>query len=183
MGRAVSTDGRAGGGTTPGHDATRGTRGPLPRSRLSLAAPLFALTLLLSACSVFSPAQTEYPYTPGDGVALDIGGVELENLVVVTPRRGATGVLVGQAVNETPHPVEVTVALTGGGPPATISLAPREADGITSNPANVELGPVPDIPGSMVELDFSTSAAGHSTVLVPVLPPGPDLDYYEGIGV
>lgn len=149
--------------------------------RLSSVVSLIALTVVLSGCAVFSPVQTSRPYVQADGVALDIDGVEFENLVVVAPSRGARGVLTGQAVNLTGRAVDVTVSLQGGTTPVTFTLAPFAGDGITRMPTNVDLGPVPVIPGALVRLTVSTSAAGDNEVEVPVLPPGPDLDYYGGI--
>lgn len=149
--------------------------------RLSWTAFLIALTVAFSGCAVFSPVQTSYPYVQADGVALNIEGIEFENLVVVAPSRGAPGVLTGQAVNLTAHEIDVTVVIEGGSQPATFTLAPLTGDGITATPSNVDLGPVPVIPGALVNLIVSTPAAGENNVSVPVLPPGSELDYYDGI--
>ena len=149
--------------------------------RLSSVVSLIALTVVLSGCAAFSPVQTSRPYVQADGVAMDIDGVEFENLVVVAPSRGARGVLTGQAVNLTGRAVDVTVSLQGGTTPATFTLEPFAGDGITRMPTNVDLGPVPVIPGALVRLTVSTSASGGHEMNVPVLPPGPDLDYYGGI--
>lgn len=75
----------------------------------------------------------------------------------------------------------MTISLPGGTAPATFTLAPLAGDGITRMPSNVDLGPVPVIPGALVRLTVSTSAGGDHEVNVPVLPPGPDLAYYDGI--
>ena len=136
---------------------------------------------LLSGCSWFSPDVTSYGGSLADGVSLTIEGVEFENLVVVAAERGAQGVLTGQAVNVTRRPIEVTVSVDRERTAARFTLAPLAADGISSMPSNVDLGPIPVIPGATVTLLVSTPQAGEHEVSVPVLPPGTDLDYYDGI--
>ncbi len=142
---------------------------------------MIAMVVALSGCSLFSPAATSFPQIQADGVPLTIEGVEFENLVVVAPARGARGVLTGQAVNVTGQPIEVAVSVDERGAPARFTLAPFAGDGISSMPTNVDLGPIPVIPGATVTLVVSTPEAGANEVSVPVLPPGTDLDYYDGI--
>lgn len=161
-----------------------------PRTRLGVRArtvcrtwllALIAMVVSLSGCSWFSPDATSFPRSQADGVPLTIEGVEFENLVVVAPARGARGVLTGQAVNVTGRPIEVAVSVDMGATPARFTLAPFVGDGISSMPTNVDLGPIPVIPGATVTLVVSTPEAGANEVSVPVLPPGPDLEYYDGI--
>ena len=137
--------------------------------------------VLLSGCSWLSPGAPSYGGTQAGGVSLTIEGVEFENLVVVAPERGARGVLTGQAVNLTGRVIEVTVSVDRQRAPARFTLAPFAADGISSMPSNVDLGPIPVIPGATVTLLVSTPQAGTHEVSVPVLPPDTDLDYYDGI--
>ena len=46
---------------------------------LAVAAAAFGL----SGCQVTNPIQTDQPYTPADGVAVDLSKVQIRNLVVV----------------------------------------------------------------------------------------------------
>ena len=137
----------------------------------------------MSGCSFLSPDINSFPGAQADGVPLTIQGVEFENLVVVAPERGARGVLAGQAVNVTERSIEVTVTVGGERrpTPARFTLAHSTGDGISSIPSNVDLGPIPVIPGATVTLLVSTPRAGVNKVSVPVLPPGTELDYYDGI--
>ncbi|MGB7819134.1 MAG: hypothetical protein WBL35_10440 [Ornithinibacter sp.] len=134
----------------------------------------------LNGCAIFSPVQTDEQYIQADGVPLTTTNIEFENLVIVAPARDAGGVLVGQAVNQTRQPIQVTFAVAGAAP-TTITIAPAAADAITAIPSNVDLGPIPEPPGAMVQLSVSTAASGTSLVLVPVLPPGPQGSEYEDI--
>ena len=153
----------------------------MPTLRWNWMVALLAMVVTLSGCSAFSPAVTSFPLIQADGVPLTIEGVQFENLVVVAPARGERGVLTGQAVNVTGRPIEVTVSVDSGTTPARFTVVPFAGDGIASMPTNVDLGPIPVIPGATVTLVVSTPEAGASEVSVPVLPPGSDLDYYDGI--
>ena len=142
---------------------------------------LLAVVATFSGCSWFSPAATSFPQIQADGVPLTVEEIEFENLVVVASARGARGVLTGQAANVTRLPIEVTVSTDRGTTPARFTLAPFAGDGISWMPTNVDLGPIPVIPGATVTLVVSTPGAGANEVSVPVLSPGTDLDYYDGI--
>lgn len=133
--------------------------------------------LLVSACGVFSPVQTDYPYIPGDGVALTMPGLDLRNLVVVTEGQGAPGTIVGQAVNEGADAVQVSFALEGGGE-TRVTVPAFSDDALSLDGSPVVLDAVPDAPGAMVELTVTTPEAGRNVVRVPVLPP---TRYYEGL--
>lgn len=138
------------------------------------------MCLVVSGCAIFSPVQTDEQYIQADGVPLTITNIEFENLVIVAPAKNAPGVLVGQAVNQTLKPIPVTFAVAGAAP-TTITIAPAAADAITAIPSNVDLGPIPEPPGAMVELSVTTATSGTNLVLVPVLPPRPEGSEYYGI--
>lgn len=145
-------------------------------SALRLAG-LAAATLTVSACGVFSPVQTDYPYIPADGVPLTIPGLDLRNLVIVSDEEGGPGTIVGQAVNEGRDPVEVSFSLEGSSP-TTTTVAPYSDDAISADGKAVTLETVPQRPGSMVQLVVTTQQAGQNVVQVPVLP---SERYYEGL--
>ncbi len=144
--------------------------------RLSAAA---AASLLVSACAVFSPVQTNEPYIPADGVPLTIPGLSLRNLAIVTATENGPGVVVGQVVNETGNAVDVTFGIQGG-PSATgsSSVAPYSGDTITDSTEQVQLPSVPAKPGAMVYLTVTTREAGQNVVQVPVLL---DNRFYTGL--
>ncbi|NHA66655.1 hypothetical protein [Phycicoccus flavus] len=131
---------------------------------------LAGATLVVSACGVFSPVQTDYPYIPADGVDLTMPGLDLRNLAVVTDAEGSAGVLVGQAVNEGAEAVEVTFALSGdaGGRGASTTV-PAYSGSSLSETTPVTLAAVPAAPGALVELSVTTAQAGRNVVEVPVL--------------
>ncbi|QKE82703.1 hypothetical protein [Arthrobacter sp. NEB 688] len=143
-------------------------------SALRLAG-LAAATLTVSACGVFSPVQTDYPYIPADGVDLTLPGLDLRNIAIVSAEEGAAGTLIGQAVNNAAEPVEISFSIEGG-QAATTSLPAYSGEGLAD--AKVRLEAVPVAPGAMVQLTVATREGGQNLVLVPVL--SPEL-YYEGL--
>jgi len=138
-----------------------------------------AASLLVSGCAVFSPVQTNEPYVPADGVPLEIPGLSLRNLAVVTATDAGSGVLVGQVVNETSEAVDVSFGIQGG-PTATgtTTVAAFSGDTISDDTEQVELPAVPAPPGAVVVLTVTTAEAGQNIVEVPVLL---DNRFYTGL--
>lgn len=143
------------------------TKRALSALRLPAAA---TAALLVSGCSVFSPVQTNEPYIPAEGVPLDIPGLSLRNLLVVTGTDSPTGVLVGQVVNETSSSVDVRFGIEGGqAATESTTVAAYSGDTISDSSEQVELPGVPAPPGAVVTLTVSTPEAGENVVVVPVL--------------
>lgn len=145
------------------------------------ATALAGAVLLASGCAVFSPVQTDYAYQPADGPGLDTGAVQLRNLVVVAAEEGASGVLVGQAVNDSAESVELTFAVAGATgsadqPPASRVVPASSGGAISTDGSQVVLAGVPQGPGGLVELTVGTPETGQNIVQVPVLAP---TGYYE----
>jgi hypothetical protein len=83
------------------HLSSRGSKGVVPlagvRGRRATAAVLLALGLLLATAACGTNAQTLRPYTPGEGINLDVGNpadarnvVHVRNLLIIskTPGQG-----------------------------------------------------------------------------------------------
>ena len=85
-------------------------RRPGRRSGRALAAVLVG-ALALSACQTQSPVQTDVPYQPADGVAVNLGAVQARDLVVVTGGKDAGRRPVGSLINTGGDPVTVTFSL------------------------------------------------------------------------
>lgn len=67
------------------------------RSRFGIAT-LLALGLLLTATACGMHVQTNHPYTPADGISLDVGTVHIRNLTIVS-RAAGEGYLAGSMVS------------------------------------------------------------------------------------
>jgi hypothetical protein len=153
-----------------------------------------------------SPIQTSVPYQPADGVAVDLGEVQVRDLVVIAGAKGEVGTLSGMVLNNGTEPVTVTFATgttsttstTGTGTTGTNTTGTSTTGtgtGDSSAQADVPAGtsirlsgvegatPVtlPDIataPGGIMRITVSTPTAGAPEVSVPVLLP---TGYYSAI--
>ena len=137
------------------------------------AVTLAGAVLALSGCQT-SPIQTDVPYQPADGVAVDLGDVQIRNLLIITASRGEVGTLSGLVVNKSKEAVTVTFATGPGATGLARALVP--ADGQTrlsgvEGATPVTLPSVPAAPGDIIKVIVSTPAAGAPEVSVPVLLP------------
>lgn len=152
-----------------------GTLSPVMRRTLSPArvarrlVPLAAAAaaLGLSGCQLTNPLQTTQPYTPADGVAVDLSQVQIRDLVVVAEKKGGPGTLSGSVVNRGGQQVSINFAGEGG---ATADLqVPAYATERLSGTNQVSLSTVNAEPGGVTTLQVTTQGAGTNIVQVPVV--------------
>jgi hypothetical protein len=149
-----------------------------------LAAAALAGAVGLSGCQVMSPIQTDVPYQSADGVSVDLGDVQIRDLVVIAAAKGAVGTLSGLVLNQGAEQVTVTfstdpaASATGDTAhadiPAGAAVRLSGVDGATP----VTLPRVATAPGGIIGVTVSTPAAGAPVVSVPVLLP---TGYYSTI--
>jgi hypothetical protein len=145
------------------------------------ASALAGCILLASGCaSAFSPIQTDYDYDAADGVPLTLPGLDLRNLAVVVPAKGATGILIGQAINRDSAAVDVTFAVTGAPTPAMVAVPANSGKSLSDAATGVEIPGIPVAPGEMVHMTVTTDEAGANVVNVPVLA---NTGYYSDLTV
>lgn len=146
---------------------------------LASAGLVAAGAVALSGCQTQSPIQTQFAYQPADGVAVDLGNIQVRDLVVVSSAQDQPGVLSGVVVNKGAQPVRVTFATANGGQ-ASVEAAPgkgtRLEDSTTVDPAT--LPKVGTAPGGLLQIEVSTPEGGAQQVKVPVLLPQ---GYYETV--
>jgi hypothetical protein len=130
----------------------------------ALAAAVGAV--LLAGCQVASPIQTSVPYNAGDGVPVDLGDVQIRNLVVVADTKGGPGTLSGSLINTAG--TAQTVTFSDGQSQVEAQARPHSQAPI-SDTAQVVLPSVNATPGGVVRLSVATPASGASVVVVPVL--------------
>ena len=145
-----------------------------------LAAAALAGALALSGCQVMSPIQTNVPYQPADGVAVDLGDVQIRDLVVIAGAKGEVGTLSGLVVNKGTESVTVTFAAGTGGSSAQADIPAGTATRLSGveGATPVTLPGIAAAPGGIVKVTVSTPAAGAPEVSVPVLLP---TGYYSTI--
>jgi hypothetical protein len=152
--------------------------------RLPAVAVAAALPLL-SACSMFSPATTAYPYNASDGINVDLGELHAANLLVVGAEKGGTAVLSGTLFNKGNQSMAVAVSTQSAPTPVTIevpaqSLVRLTADSSTSTSgstgpssatATVLVPSLPVAPGAVMTVQIATRTGGQTQVTVPVMLP------------
>jgi hypothetical protein len=152
----------------------RGTRAAPVRAATTLAKALatsVAAAAVLSGCQVMSPIQTTVPYQPANGVPVDLGAVQIRDLVVVSRAKGEVGTLSGMVVNTSAQPVIIRFA---AGAASNATTVPADSQTRLSGVAGTEPVTLPSIdaaPGGVVKVTVSTPAGGASDVSVPVLLP------------
>jgi hypothetical protein len=133
--------------------------------------PVFAVgaALALAGCSTQSPVQTDEPYQPADGVPVDLGPVQVRDLVVISSGKGKPGVLSASLINTSDTEHRVAFALPESTP--VFATAPPHSQHELSNGTQLQLPSVPVVPGEVVVLTVQSPAAPTTVVTVPVLPP------------
>ncbi|WP_313023187.1 hypothetical protein [Mobilicoccus sp.] len=139
-------------------------------SRAILLAPIVGLAL--AGCQWTSPIQTEKQYDPADGRSVSLGGVKVDNLLVVAEKKGAEGTLVGLGVNNTNQPVQVTFAVPEG-QPMSIDIKPLSSQQVSEPEGgrSTKVANVPVPPGALLDVTVTSTGVGSQTIQVPVVAP------------
>jgi hypothetical protein len=133
--------------------------------------------MALSACSTQSPIQTDVPYNPADGVPVDLGAVQLRDLVIISSGKDKPGVLVGAMSNTSDSEKRIAFALPSGSP--VYATAPAFSQQQLTKDSQVQLPSMPAAPGDVVQLTVQSPSAPAVVVDVPVLPAS---NYYATLG-
>ena len=135
--------------------------------RRLLPVAVLGAALALSACQTQSPVSTEISYNAADGVPVDLGPVQVRNLLVVTDGKGKPGVLSGSLSNTSSEALKVQFRLPQGDPVTT--TAPAHSQAQLSESEQLQLPEVPVAPGDVVTLSVQSGTAPETVVVVPVL--------------
>ena len=145
-----------------------GGRSTSPRSlRRLLPVAVAGAALALSACQTQSPIQTNVTYVAADGVPVDLGPVQLRDLVVISGGKDKPGVLSASVSNTSGDAQRISFSLPQGQP--VYAEAPAYSERRLSDPSQVQLPGVPVNAGDVVTLSVQTPTAPAVVVVVPVL--------------
>lgn len=126
-----------------------------------------AAALALSACQTQSPIQTDVPYVAADGVPVDLGAVQLRDLVVVSGGKDEAGVLSASVSNTSGEAQRIAFSIGQDQP--VYAESPAHSERRLSDGTQVQLPSVPVSPGDVVTLNVQTPTAPAVVVVVPVL--------------
>jgi hypothetical protein len=137
----------------------------------ALATTTLAATLLLgtAGCGIFVDAATLNPYSASDGLNVDVGGLQLRNVLVITDETGDAS-LVFTIVNDTTNVQYLTVELRTETP---VDLTIVANEGLTKvgladgNPA-IATGTALKA-GQYVDIYFQYGGEDGVTMAIPVL--------------
>ena len=147
--------------------AARSAGRPSPLRRLVPVAALGA-ALMLSACQTQSPIQTDVSYAPADGVSVDLGVVQVRDLVVISSGKDKPGVLSASVSNTSGETQRIAFALPQAQPVYAESAAYSQER--LSEGSQVQLPTMPVNPGDVVTLTVQSPSSPAAVVTVPVLP-------------
>ncbi|MHA7263204.1 hypothetical protein ACX80W_08400 [Arthrobacter sp. TMN-37] len=140
---------------------------PNHRVQQAAVAGVVLAMLGITGCSVINEQSTTREYAASDGIVENLGPVELRNILIVSTDEGTPGTLLGTVFNSSDQPVQVTIQ--GENEMAEITV---EADGKYVFEEEVAddgtLQGISDIPGSLVDLDFTVESE-TATYGVPVV--------------
>jgi len=125
-----------------------------------------------SGCNVIQPQATTKSYNASDGVAVTVGSINLQDLIVLS-NDGKLASLLLTAVNTTTADKTLTINYVSAGVNHTKSIVVpvNEHVGTTwggHGDPQIILDQIATAPGSMMEISFSVDGATQST-LIPVL--------------
>lgn len=138
-----------------------------PARRLLGVAPALGLALVLGACSATNPMTTMANYDASDGVSVEVGDLDVRNVLVLAAEEGGPGTLVAAATNRGAD--QLTARLTVEGATATVRLDARET--VVLGPEqdrSLEIDAVGVRPGGFVDVEIQADA-GTTTLRAPVL--------------
>ncbi len=140
-------------------------------SSLALAG---VLALGASGCSLVAPVATTKAYAPSDGIQVDVGGVNVRNVLLIAEQPGDPYNLVFTTVNNTGAEQQLVVELDGEAGAASAEITIPTGTTLFGDPQDtagnlviVELGD--QVIGSTVDASFEITGAGAETNKIPVL--------------
>lgn len=151
--------------------------------RIAVSAILaIGLALGASGCNLIQPQATTQQYDPSDGIGVNVGEVQLRNLILISDD-GETASLLLSAINTTDSDIDMSIQFMSQGAFVTGDLAIPSSQRPTSWGAMGEdriiFEGIDTVPGSLLEVYFQYGNADGKTALVPVLTTGqPE---YEGL--
>ena len=140
-------------------------------SSIALAA---GLLLGASGCAMMAPQATLVSYAPSDGVDVNVGEIELRNVLLIEDENGENFNVVFSSVNNSGAPVDLTINFEGeNSQHATAEFTIPEGIAEFGNPEGEEAPVLVSVkglaPGATAPASFQVSGASEVAHQVPVL--------------
>jgi hypothetical protein len=143
-------------------------------------AAAFAITVGLSACSVFNTPHTQQAYDSSDGVSVSVGDIRVLNAIVFT-EDGEDGNFAAAAANSSDSDVELLLQYVSGGEKVdvVIDVPAGETVRFGGEESQVFLPGIDTTAGSLLPIYFQYGDKPGKQVDVPVLDTA--LAHYDGL--
>ncbi len=151
--------------------------------RIAISAILaIGLALGTTGCNLIQPQATTQQYDASDGIGVNVGEIQLRNLILISDD-GETASLLVSAINTTGSDVNLNVQFVSKGTVVEGQLAVPNSQTPTSwgnaEEDKIVFEGIDTQPGSLLEVYFQYGSADGKTALIPVLTSGqPE---YEGL--
>jgi hypothetical protein len=140
-----------------------------------IAALIASVALGTAGCNLIQPQATTNQYDPSDGVGVNVGPLQLRNLILISDN-GEAGQLMFDAVNTTGEDIVLHISFTVDGVVATqdITIVSSEQPVGFGGPGEpqVQLYSFGVAPGGMLQLALQAVDSATKSVFVPVLTTG-----------
>jgi hypothetical protein len=141
--------------------------------RIAVSAALaISIALGTTGCNLFQPQATRNHYDASDGVAVNVGELDLRNLIVIS-NDGQLGSLVLSGINTSKLDATVTVQYQSEGKMQKETFALPYSEQPTSfggrDEPQIVLHNIGTEPGAMMQIFFTTGTVAGAGTLVPVL--------------
>jgi hypothetical protein len=154
----------------------------LVRARAAASLALVAVTaVMLAGCSLWMEPETQVPYDPSDGINVNVGELQLRNVLVVT-EDGVDGNLVMTIVNQGDDDLEVALQYETDGTKHDLTIdVPGDASTEfgTGDAGQLLLEDIGTLPGGLLDLYVQYGEVPGKLLQVPVVsglfPPYEDL--------
>ncbi|MBK5238650.1 MAG: hypothetical protein JJE28_06020 [Actinomycetales bacterium] len=152
--------------------------------RIAISAILaIGLALGASGCNLIQPQATTHHYDASDGIGVDVGDIQLRNLILISDD-GQSASLLMSAINTTGSDVNLHIQFLSKGAMVDGQLAIPSSQAPTAWGAAKEnkiiFEGINSQPGSLLEVYFQYGDSDGKTALVPVLTTGqPEYDGLE----
>jgi hypothetical protein len=151
--------------------------------RIAVSALLaIGLALGASGCNLIQPQATTHLYDASDGIGVNVGDLQLRNLILIS-NNGEAASLLMSAINTTGADADLNIQFVSQGTVVRGTVAVPSSNFPTSWGAAKEnkivLEGINTAPGALLEVYFQYGDADGKTALIPVLTSGqPE---YEGL--
>ena len=152
------------------------------RAILALAVAL-AVTTGVAGCNLIQPQATTKQYDASDGVGVNLGALDLNNMILLSDNGGETANLVVGAVNTSGGPLTLNISYTSNGALATVVAVIPSSERVIGyggrDEPQIILDNI-DVPaGGTVTLTLQAGDSDTKVTIVPVL--NTDLPEYRGL--